>query len=83
MTFYRLTMAKTAAGTLQTEDDMDGSIPRQGREGANDLAVLRKLSLTPGLLFTHPGLDVFFLLFTLSFFFFLFFLCQLFLALLK
>ena len=83
MTFYRLTMVKTAAGTLQTEDDMDGSIPRQGREGANDLAVLRKLWLIQGLRSTLLGLDIFFLQFTLSFFFFLFFLCQLFLALLK
>ena len=45
---------------------MDGSIPRQGREGANDLAVLRKLTLIQVLLSILPGLDIFFLEFKLE-----------------
>jgi len=37
LTFQRLTLVKTPVKSLHTTDDMDGSIPRQGRESANSL----------------------------------------------
>jgi hypothetical protein len=74
---------KKAAGMLRTEYEDTEAVRAGKRDGGKDLASLPELSFTQGLFSTHLGLDIFFLLLPLSFFFFLFFLCQLFLTLFK